>query len=134
MDGPASIRRMFLLAALVACCSLVGCEQDVATIFPVEVKSPDGLWTARARTEQHGGPGAAGVQTIVVLRKGGDPGSPVQILLFSHDQSSRNPGIDLSMRWLTPTHLEVAYGNHPRVDFQVIKYAGIDISTRELSK
>jgi hypothetical protein len=43
------------------------------------------------------------------------------------------------MEWLTPTHLNVTYGEHPRVgehvslDFQVVKCAGVDISVQDLS-
>ena len=47
--------------------------------------------------------------------------------------------MNLNMKWLTPTHLEVTYGasakpgDHVNLDFQVVKCGGIDISVREVS-
>ena len=47
--------------------------------------------------------------------------------------------MNLKMEWVTPTHLEVAYGPSPRpgdhvnLGFQVVKYGGVDISVRDLS-
>jgi len=38
------------------------------------------------------------------------------------------------MKWVDGTHLEVSYKEHPNLDFQVVRYAGIDISVRDLSK
>jgi len=37
------------------------------------------------------------------------------------------------MKWATPTHLEVMYDGRADLGFQVVKYAGIDISVRDLS-
>ncbi len=42
--------------------------------------------------------------------------------------------IDLTMKWTTPSHLEVTYDGHASLDFQVVKMGGIDISVRDLSK
>ena len=59
----------------------------------------------------------------------------MEILEFSHQYSRMN----LEMNWLTPTHLEVAYGPSTKpgdqvsLDFQVVKIAGIDVSVRNLS-
>jgi hypothetical protein len=58
----------------------------------------------------------------------------MEILGFSHQYSQMN----LEMKWLTPTHLEVAYGPSTKqgdrvsLDFQVVKIAGIDVSVRNL--
>jgi hypothetical protein len=47
--------------------------------------------------------------------------------------------MNLKMEWVTPTHLEVTYGesgrpgDHVSLDFQVVKCAGIDISVRHFS-
>jgi hypothetical protein len=37
------------------------------------------------------------------------------------------------MKWATPAHLEVMYDGHADIGFQVVKYAGIDISVRNVS-
>jgi hypothetical protein len=111
-----------------------GC-QDVATTWSAEAQSPDGLWVATARSQQWGGPGTAYDATTVYLQriKGSQP--PTQVLAFSHQYETMN----LKMKWLTPTHLEVTYGvsakpgDHVSLDFQAVKCGGIDISARDLS-
>jgi hypothetical protein len=62
--------------------------------------------------------------------------TPVLVMAFSHQFATMN----LKMKWLTPMHLEVAYGpssgpgDHATLDFQAIKCGGIEISARDLSK
>ena len=113
---------------------LVGC-QDVGTTWSAEVRSPDGQFVASARTQQWGGPGTAYDATTVDLQRVGSSQAPMEILEFSHQYSRMN----LEMKWLTPTHLEVAYGPSTKegdsvsLDFQVVKIAGIDVSVRNLS-
>lgn len=57
------------------------------------------------------------------------------MLAFSHLYATMN----LKMEWVAPTHLDVTYGasarpgDHVSLNFQVVKYAGIDISVRDLS-
>jgi len=111
-----------------------GCH-DVATIWSADALSPDGLWLATARSQQWGGPGTAYDATTVYLKriKGSQP--PTQLLGFSHQYAT----MQLNMKWITPTHLEVTYGpsgeprDHVNLDFQVVKCAGIDITVRDLS-
>ena len=112
---------------------MLGC-QDVGTTWSAEVRSPDGHFVAAAQTQQWGGPGTADDTTTVDLRQVGSSQAPVEILGFSHQYSRMN----LEMKWLTPTHLEVAYGPSTKegdsvsLDFQVVKIAGIDVSVRNL--
>jgi hypothetical protein len=112
---------------------MLGC-QDVGTTWSAEVRSPDGHFVAAAQTQQWGGPGTADDTTTVDLRQVGSSQAPVEILGFSHQYSRMN----LEMKWLTPTHLEVAYapstkeGDSVSLDFQVVKIAGIDVSVRNL--
>ncbi len=121
------------LVILGACLLAVGCGP--ATTWKEEVRSPDGLWLATARSQQWSGPGNAYDAETVDLKwiKGSQPRT--EILGFSHQYATMN----LKMKWLTPTHLEVMYGPSARpgdqvsLDFQVIKIAGIDISVRDLS-
>ena len=120
---------IFLVAAFVLLC---GCGPT--TTWTAEAQSPDGHWLATARSEQSGGPGNAYDATVVYLKwlKGSQP--PTQVLLFSHQYAT----MKLKMEWVTPTHLNVKYGergpgDHVNLDFQVIKCAGIDISVQHVS-
>jgi hypothetical protein len=122
------------LLIIAGCLLMLGC-QDVGTTWSAEVRSPDGHFVAAAQTQQWGGPGTAYDATTVDLRRVGSSQAPMEILGFSHQYSRMN----LEMKWLTPTHLEVAYGPSTKpedsvsLDFQVVKIAGIDVSVRNLS-
>lgn len=111
-----------------------GCE-DAATTWSAEVRSPDGQWLAIAQTKQWSGPGTAYDATVVSLRHVNASSDPTEVLLFSHQY----PRMSLKMEWLTPTHLDVAYGasgrpgDHVSLDFQVAKMSGVDISARDVS-
>ena len=110
----------------------LGC-QDVATIWTAEAKSPDGKWVALATTRQHGGPGTAGVETGVELRRTDDPHQSQLILGVFHDPNSTFPKINLTMTWLSLSHLDIAYEGRATLTFQVVKYQGVDISVHEIS-
>jgi hypothetical protein len=128
-----------------------GCKvsEDALTIWKAEVRSPDGLWIASVRTIQNGGFGSAGINTIVYLKKSGDLRPPVAVLDFDcpgppprpYVLTNANAGgtIDLKMSWVTQSHLlvtyrsHVAYGRHPDLSFQVVKFNDISISVRDLS-
>ena len=113
---------------------LAGCRDNPTTTWTSEARSPDGLWLATARSQQWSGPGNAYDATTVYLKwvRGSQPA--VEILGFSHQYATMN----LKMEWLTPTHLNVMYGesgkpgDHVSVDFQAIKCAGIEISAQHL--
>ena len=47
--------------------------------------------------------------------------------------ANKGGSINLTMKWITPSHLEVTFSGHPDLYFQVVKYAGIEISVRDLS-
>ena len=124
-------RRMFLPAAIAVCGLAFGCR-DSAIIWSAESRSPDGNWLASARTEQSGGPGTAYVATTVYLKQNSQP--PVEILEFANDSAFPSGITNVDMNWVNPTHLEVTYKGHATLNFQAVKYAGIDISLRDLSK
>jgi len=42
--------------------------------------------------------------------------------------------ITLKMNWLTKSHPEAAYTKRPRIDFQVVRGDGIDISVQDRSR
>jgi hypothetical protein len=108
-----------------------------------EVRSPDGLWIASARTIQNGGFGSAHIDTIVYLKQSNVSQPPTEVLGFSClgpaprpyvlDNANAGGTIDLTMKWITPSHLDVTYDRHPNLSFQVVKYGGINISVRDLS-
>lgn len=120
-------RRNFLaLAAIVVLAS--GCDMDVQTIWSVEAKSPNGQWVAIGRADRHTGPGNAAIVTGVYLQRNNssDPEEPV--LDFFNDLPPDKGGIGLAIKWLSPTQLQVTFNGHPDLYYQVVKYAGIDIS------
>jgi hypothetical protein len=132
--GSASLIRAAICLILIGL-SLAGAGcRDVATTWTAETRSPDGLWLATARSQQWGGPGTAYDATTVYLKwvRGSQP--PTQILGFSHQYGT----MTLKMDWVTPTHLDVAYGPSGRpgdqvnVDFQAVRCGNITISLRKL--
>ena len=127
-DSRSVLCKGMLILAVSVYALLSGCS-NVATIWSMEVRSPDGRWIARALTEQHSGPGNALLQTTVLLKHTKGPKEPIEVLLFTQDAKS----IDLKMNWLTPSHLEVTYKQPAEIDFQAIKCGGVDISVRDLS-
>jgi len=100
-----------------------------------EARSPDGHWLATASTTQNFGPGAASVDTFVDLKRTDVSDRPMEVLAFSvGSQPSQSGDLSLTMKWETPSHLDVTYNGHAAtLYFQVAKYAGIDISVRDLS-
>jgi hypothetical protein len=130
----AAIRKVISLIIVGVCVLVSGCQRvGVRTIWTAEARSPDGLWLASARTDQHGGFASSGVETIVYLKRTNDSRPPVQVLGFIHDPNFKAGTINLTMKWATPSHLDVTYNGPASLDFQVVKCAGIDISVRELS-
>ena len=108
-----------------------GCRDEGATVWSGEVRSPDGLWLAKAATKQWGGPGTAYVATTVELKwvRGSQP--PVQVLSFA-DETAYPIGVTaVEMQWITPKHLHVLYGRHATIGFQAVKCADISISVQE---
>jgi hypothetical protein len=123
-----------------------GCR-DVPTIWKAEIPSPDGAWLASARTEQNGGFGSASIVTGVNLKRTDgtvNSGQPFKVLDFDCygsaprayvlDPANAGGTINLTMKWLTPSHLEVTYDGRANIILQVVKFAGVDISLRDLSK
>jgi hypothetical protein len=117
------------VALLVIGGCLAGCR-DYATTWSAEASSPDGQFIATAESVQNSGPGTAYDWTAVYLRQSGQ--KPTEILGFSHQYAT----INLQMKWLDRKHLEVTYGpsrmpgDSVTVDFQAVRFAGIDIELR----
>jgi len=131
------------------CALWSGCRPtlDDLTVWKAEVRSPDGLWIASARTIQNGGFGSARIDTVVYLQQANASHPPTEVLGFDCEgpvpqpyalDNVANAGgtINLTMQWLTPSHLEVTYdGREGKLGFQVVRMAGtIDISVQDLSR
>jgi hypothetical protein len=128
------------------CASVFGCRPsfDDLTVWKAEVRSPDGAWIADAYTIQNGGFGSAHIDTIVYLKQNGGSQPPTDVLAFSYDgpvprpyvlDNVANAGgtIDLTMKWVTPSHLHVTFDGHPDLYYQVVRAGGINISIQDLS-
>jgi hypothetical protein len=124
---------LFIVGAVVALAS--GCGP--AIIWSAEARSPDGSWLASARTLENAGFGTGAYVTEVDLKRP-NLSKPSQVILsFWHNPSLPSPQsgatINLTMKWATPTRLEVTYEGQAELSFQAIKCGGIDVSTRDLS-
>jgi hypothetical protein len=122
-----AIRSGFAFLICAVCLLAFGCR-DVRTIWSAQSKSPDGKWLASAKIEQHGGPGNAGVQTLVYIEPTDRSASPELVLALSPNPGSDLESSNLGMQWLTPAHLEISYGRNLIVDFKVVSVFGIDIT------
>jgi hypothetical protein len=137
------IRKVALLLLIGVCVMGSSCE-NAPTIWKAEAQSPDRLWVASVRTQQHGGFGSAGIVNSVYLKKANGSKYPMEILeLFSDGRAPVRPyvldnanvggTISLTMKWIAPSHLEVTYAGPAEISVQVAKYDGIDISVRDVS-
>ena len=127
------IYKSISLLIIAFCVFALGCRNDETTIWSADTPSPDRNWVASASTKQWSGPGNAYVATFVYLKRSDDSKPPIEILVFSNDSASPSGITNVDMAWLTPSHLEVAYKGHASLKFQTVKYAGLDISVRDLS-
>ena len=116
---------------------------DDLTVWRTKLASPDGQWIASARTIQNGGFGSAYVSTDVYLGQKGDATDPQLILDFDcsgpvphpyvlDNTANRGGTIDLEMHWASARHLAITYRSSPTIDFQVVKYQGVEITAQHL--
>ncbi len=106
-----------------------GCK-DPPT-WSAEARSPDGKMTATALAFENSGFGGGPPTTFVYLNW--TTGSRPKTLILESSEGQPEPnGIWVRMNWLTPTHLELAYKGQRTIDFQAVKYAGVDISVQEI--
>jgi hypothetical protein len=118
-----------LFAIGVVATATTGCGSATETIWNMEVRSPDGLWTANALTERTSGPGNAYTATSVYLKGQSVAGVGQPVLTYPQNVLPWiNGSVPLVMTWLTPSHLHVTFNQVPTFDTQAIRYAGIDIS------
>jgi hypothetical protein len=142
--GSRQTRLVVLFTVIGICLFGISCSNDV-TVWRAEVPSPDDSLIASAQTDQGGGPGTAHLDTLVYLRQNFSSARLVMVLAFDCETSQvARPGvldnvanaggsIDLTMKWVTPRHLEVTYDKHPDLYFQAVKALGAEISVRDIS-
>jgi hypothetical protein len=130
------IRSLFLKALLLLTIGvslfLIGCKESPK--WSTESRSQDGKMVASARSYEGGGFGASGPSvTLVYLNWATGSQKPMQILGL-HDESDKPEETRIGMRWLTSAHLEITYNAKAQaIDFQAVKFTGVDISLRDLS-
>jgi hypothetical protein len=129
-DSSHKCRAAILIVLYSAFALVVGCDKNPQNTWSAEEKSSDGNWVAMARSEQWSGPGNNYDATTVSLKQTNGVQPPIEILNFVHDYAH----MDLKMTWISPTHLDVEYGSHAKVNFQAIKaFGSIVITTRDVS-
>jgi hypothetical protein len=75
------------------------------------------------------------VGTGVYLKPIKDSGPPIEVLGFEFHSAYASQTAVVDMKWISPSHLEVGYnGQNAILNFQAVKYDGIEISVRDLSK
>jgi hypothetical protein len=134
MDTPSARRKAILFIVVGVCVFGSGCKDGSETIWSAEAPSPDGNRHASARTVANSGFGTGSIWTAVYLNWAKSSQPPTAILQFTDTFERPSDEISVEMKWLTPTHLEVAYGGHRTLDFQAVKWNGVDLSVRDLSR
>jgi len=114
------------------CVFLSGCSGS-ETIWSAESPSGDGSILASARTIANSGFGTGYIWTAVYTGGANRKQEPIEILELTDEFEMPSDEISVEMKWLTPTHLELTYRGHRTRYFQAIKWAGVDISVRDLS-
>lgn len=128
-----AMRSFILFFAVGVCVLTAGCKESQA-IWSDEAKSPDGKMLATARSFANGGFGVSGAPaTFVYLNWATGSQKPMQVLSLESEFDTPDEA-KVGMKWLSPSHLELTYqGNHQHIDFQAVKFVGIDISVRDLA-
>jgi hypothetical protein len=129
VSAPNTLLLLLVISTAFVCSGCNGQE----TIWSAEAKSPDGkvVAVARASLYNKGLSIISGIETNVCLDWDGDRGSPTLVLSLA-DASDSAADSTVDMRWLSPTHLEIAFSGNQTVAFQAVKWAGVDISVRDL--
>jgi hypothetical protein len=110
-----------------------GCKES-QTIWSAEAKSSDGKMIVTARAVANGGFGISGAATTFIdLNWTTGSQKPAQILSLENESDALDDA-KVGINWLGPSHLELTYmKGRQHIGFQAVKYAGVDISLRDLS-
>jgi hypothetical protein len=125
---------LLLLLVLTATIFEAACNQS-KNIWSAQAKSPDGKVVAngQAVVRNRGLSIISIVETNVYVQWAGDERSQMLVLNLA-DGSDAPPDTTVDMRWLGPRHLELTYRGPRAVGFQAVKWAGVDISVRDLTE
>jgi hypothetical protein len=111
--------------------STVSCRNTERT-WSAEAKSPDGRYVVTAETLRPGGWGTgAPAQTTVDLNYTSGHQDSAEIFTFVGGPDEPD-GMNVGIKWLSPTQLELTYKGSPTIEFQAVKCRGVDISVREV--
>jgi hypothetical protein len=129
-------KTLILLFSIIAS----GCMgRDELVVWKESLSSPDGVWVASVTTVQNGGFGSGGIITTVYLSRSVNASRRKEVLGFSCDGPMPRPyaldnvankggSINLEMKWISATHLDVTFSGHPDLYFQAVKFSGVKIS------
>jgi hypothetical protein len=128
MDRKTCFKSISLI--VVGICVLIsGCK--ASPTWSAESRSPDGKMIATAETFEQSGFGTGWVQTTVYLNW--TTGSQPKTLILAFSEGPAEPGgMNVGMKWLTPTHLELTYKGQRPLDLKAIKCDGVDIAVQDL--
>jgi hypothetical protein len=127
-DGFSFLAKSRWFVSLICFAFLTGCRST--PVWSGEVKSPDGKMIATASTFQDQGFLAGEAQTTVYLNW--SVGSQSKTLIMAYSDGPTAKDMDVDMKWITPTHLELSYKGQRSLDFQAVKCNGIAITIRDL--
>jgi hypothetical protein len=124
------VLRSGALVVLLFFLSTVSCRNTERT-WSAEAKSPDGRYVVTAETLRPGGWGTgAPAQTTVDLNYTSGHQGSAEIFTFVGGPDEPD-GMNVGIKWLSPTQLELTYKGNPTIEFQAMKCRGVDISSRE---
>lgn len=116
---------------VVLCMMLSGCGGNNAAIWSAESKSPNGNLVAQAYTLQSSGLGTSAVATGVYLKRAASSLPPTQVLGFSNNSAYPLGITGVKMKWITNSHLDVAYNAGATLNFQIAKADGVEITAHQ---
>lgn len=117
-----------VMSAVIICALFLLCGCKTAPTWSTESRSPDGRMIATADVFANGGFASPGPATTLVYLKG-TTRSQKATLIFAFSEGPAD-GMRVKMAWSSPTQLELMYEGQHTIDFQAVKYAGVDISVR----
>lgn len=132
-DRSSSSFKLSPLLTLAICFLMSGCGGS--QIWSAESRSPDGKVIANASTVVTGRGLSIVSNTMTDVQLKWAKGSRGKTSILELADATDDP-VDtrVEMNWLTPTHLELTVKGNQSIVFQAVKWDGIDISVRDLSK
>lgn len=128
-------RRGELLLAIIGLCTLLSCCHGTSTVWSVESKSPNGIFLAEARTATVGGFGTAAAPVTSVYLKFSKASWPPFLILAFANPTARPIGVTaVKLKWVTNSHLDVAYSKPATLTFQAVQAAGVKITVHQVGQ